>query len=219
VAVPSLPKLAGTLLILVVVLSLATTACGRATKSTPTPRNNTPHTGIAAVDRLLSLIVQRDATGLASLSALIPQTCQTATEMSPTGPISCVPALGQATPITAADNYFVTSVPAFAYAKCARTYLTTPSEVESVIQGTIGSDDHWSIYAIGHQSVISKNDDGYVVLVTPGEVPSATATVSMWYLDQDGRLISIVDDCNGVSAADTAAQTGALIRPLLTPSP
>ena len=64
-----------------------------------------------------------------------------------------------------------------------------------------------------------KFGDGYRLAVTDGATASPDASASIWYMRMDGRVVRILEDCQGRTAGDLVSTTGVLAQPLFEPGP
>jgi hypothetical protein len=168
-------------------------------------------TGIAPLDRFLALISSRDEAGLVATVGFERQTCSDDALTATSGLCEAIPFDGDALAPQ-------TTVPVFVYTgpDCERRYVSDVNRAAGWIDDYFSRYSNLRVYGVG-QGGIGKFDDGYRNVIM-GEDDAGEALASVWYLQLDGKLISVVEDCQHLSVGEFVERTNVLAQPLVTPT-
>ncbi|MEX2247548.1 MAG: helix-turn-helix transcriptional regulator [Dehalococcoidia bacterium] len=167
-------------------------------------------TGVPAVDDTIQLLVRRDVDGLMGRVRLTTIGCSV--EQTIGSPPPCQPGTPDGTPVEA-----------FPVGYCEGTYLTDDDAVHSALGAALVRQPSAAIYAVLRGHGTGAPAGGYTVAVTPDMPSQPTAPVSFWYLEDDGAVTGLGNECGAAGAAQQIAyrfeQPDYLLGPFINCSP
>jgi hypothetical protein len=149
-------------------------------------------TGDPELDAAAELLRNQDIEGLMALVAMTPLGCAATSEIG--GPPTCVPGSSTGTEV---GTFFV--------GQCESGYLTTEEAVRQTLVDALGGEES-SIYAVVETQSSTPEDDGYWIVVTESEAPSASAHATVWHFDREVNLVGLLLGCTSTDAATRVAE-------------
>jgi DNA-binding CsgD family transcriptional regulator len=156
---------------------------------------NTPgpaRTGIPEVDRVIDLLVHQDVDGLVKVAEY--------------GPINCtVRGTGGSGPPCALGQPEGSPVTVFTLSQCKGTYATNDDELKASFGLALQRQPSAAVYAVLRDNTEDRGRDSYWIAITQDRPSQATADVSFWNVTTEGRIVTLVNQCGPIGAAQQVA--------------
>lgn len=149
-------------------------------------------TGIADVNRAIDLLVHQDVDGLMQIVQFGQIGCSQKQTVG--SPPPCAPGEPDGT-----------LVEAFPLGSCEGSYATTADQVRSVFGLSLQRQPSAAVFAIARDNTAGRPADSYYVAITPNRPSQATADVSFWRINLNGKVEGLQTECGPVGAAQQLA--------------